>query len=563
MAATTSIVKRLHELRNQFNSAATVEKARLLNDLKHSDIQTLATLKLLHQTLLFIRAFPDSADTHTLAAHALDSFHERIAALPNGKREQLDDTSLAGTTIHYRYSLDVAKWLVRHSPGRVEIDWAEFENTHVLDEILSLMLAPAEDTAFSEGDYSTEEWLKIAKGEARGTDFDWLIRQMQSERRLRATGKDLYEDADLPVVWELGDCAASVSRNRLSLTRVVFRKGMRRLPANPGRMIKSSLPGIRLLAPNEGRQVIDVAQAALVARHREVFSMNVGDPAEVWLAPLGEGAHLAVFGVRPEARPVVEGNYGYLLLSNEMPIGYGGVSPLFAQGNTGINVFEDYRGSEAAYLFAQTLRAFRTLFGCDHFIANPYQFGAGNSEAIGSGAFWFYYRFGFRPVEAGVRKLAEREYQKVSSRRGYRSDKKTLIELAKCDLILSLPGAKRSTFFPERRLIQLSEGATQLIARRGGRSRRIANAGVVKDVAKVLGVRARSRWPKGEREGFDRLAPIVALVDDLSAWPAKEKRALVAMMRAKGAANGRQFALLLKGQRRLQTGLARYCAKHA
>ncbi|MCB9855845.1 MAG: hypothetical protein H6818_09165 [Phycisphaerales bacterium] len=563
MAAPRSVVKHLHALRNVFGAAAAAEKSRLLNDLKQCDIETLPTLKLLHQTLLFLRAFPDSAETLALATRALDSFQERVAALPATRGKQLDDTGIAGTTIHYRYSLDVARWLVKHCPGNVEIDWPDFENTQVLDEILSLMLAPAEDTAFSEGDYSTQEWLDIARGDSAGTDFDWLIRQMQSEGRLRATGKDLYEDADLPVAWKLGDCAASITRNRLNLTRVVIRKGMRRLPANPGRMIATPLAGIRLLTPKEGRIVIDVAQAALVARHREVFSMNVGDPAEVWLAPLGEGAYLAVFGVVRESRPVVEGNYGYLLLSNGVPIGYGGVSPLFAQGNTGINIFEEYRGSEAAFLFAQTLRTFRTLFGCDHFIANPYQFGAGNAEAIGSGAFWFYYRFGFRPVDADVRKLAEREYRKVSARRGYRSDKQTLRALARGDLILSLPGAKRSTFFPERRLIQLSEGATRLIAAHTGCPRRRAVERVVEDVAKSLGVRSRARWLNGEQDGFERLAPLAALVDELATWSAKEKRALVDLMRAKGGRDGRRFAQLLKAHRRLQSAWTRYCAKRA
>jgi len=555
-------VRRLAELRSDFCRAATREKIQLLEFLEAAKIHSVATLNRLHQTLLFICAFPDSVQTRTLAASLLDRFHARIAGLPRRMRERMDETGVAGTTIHYRYSLDVARWLVAHCPGRVTIDWDDFEKTEILDEILSLTLAPAEDTAFSEGDYSTQEWLDLARGASNETDFDWLVRRMASEPRLRATAKDLFDDADLPVIWKLEDNAASISRNRLDLTRVVYRSGFRRPPSNPGRWMATPLAGIRRLSLKEGRRVIDVAQAALVSRHREVFSMNVGDPAEVWLAPLGEGAHVAVFGVKREARPVIEGNYGYLLLSNGVPIGYGGVSPLFSQGNTGINIFDAYRGSEAAFLFGQTLRAFRTLFDCDHFIANPYQFGAGNDEAIGSGAFWFYYRFGFRPVEAKVAKLAEKEYQKLRARSGHRSDRKTLRELATCDLILSLPGAKRSTFFPERRLIQLSEGATRLIAKRGGRTRRAAIASVVNDVARTLGARSRSTWPKGQRDGFERLAPIVALVSDLQMWPAREKRRLIELMRAKGADEGRRFARLLASNERLRRALAKVCSRY-
>lgn len=561
MASVRSLLQRLHELRNTFGPDCAAEKCRLLDQLAGMHIATLAGLQQLHSTLLFLRAFPDNAEILQRAAHALDIFHQRVDVLPKARRETLDDSGIAGTKIHYAYSLDVARWLVRHYPGRVAIDWDEFEKTQVLDEILSLMLAPAEDPAFSEGDYSTQAWLDIARRDCSGTDYDWLIRQIQSEPRLRAAGKDLFDDADLPVIWQLADESGSVTRNRLALTPVAFRKSMRRLPAHPARLIARPLPGIRRLSSKEGRRVIDVAQAALVARHREVFSMNVGNPEDVWLAPLGEGADLAVFGVAPFERPVLEGNYGYLLLSNGMPIGYGGVSPLFDQGNTGINIFDAYRGSEAAYLFAQTLRAFRTMFGCVHFIANPYQFGAGNAEAIGSGAFWFYYRFGFRPVDAAVRRLAEREHKKLAARRGHRSSRQTLRELAKSDLILSLPGAKRATFFPERRLIQLSEGATRVIAKQKARTRRIAIARLVDQVASALDVRQRARWPKLERDSFERLAPIVAMIDDLSKWPKSDKLALVELMRAKGATESRSYAQQLKQHQRLRRTLAEWCGR--
>lgn len=559
MPAVSTCVKRLHELRSSFTTAAAREKTHLLESLKTASIPAVATLKQFHQTLLYLRAFPDNAATLALATEALDGFHERVVELAKAKRERLNDTGIAGTIVHYGYSLDVARWFAKHCPGAVEIDWHEFENAQALDEILSLMLAPAEDPAFSEGDYSTHEWLRLAKGDAKGTDFDWIVRQMQAEPRLRAAGKDLFDEADIPIVWQLGDSAASITQNRLESAPIEYRKGMRRPPANAGRLIASRLDGIKLLSSADGQRVIDVAQAALVARHREVYSMNVGNPAEVWLAPLGHGAQLAVFGATCEARPVLEGNYGYLLLSNGMPIGYGGVSPLFDQGNTGINIFDAYRHSEAAYLFAQTLRAFHTLFGCLHFIANPYQFGAGNAEAIGSGAFWFYYRFGFRPVSAAVRKLAEREHGKIAARRGYRSDKQTLRELAKSDLILSLPGARHSTFFPEHRLIKLSEGATRLIATHNGATRRAAVGRIVKDVAMALNAKGRSRWPAQERDSFARLAPIAAQIRNLASWTKPDKRRLVELMRAKGGADGRRFAQLLGKHKRFRAELNRIC----
>jgi len=104
---------------------------------------------------------------------------------------------------------------------------------------------------------------------------------------------------------------------------------------------------------------------------------------------------------------------GYLILSNGVPIGYGGSSVLFKQVNTGINIFDEFRGSEAAFIWTQVMRAYHSLTACTRFVANPYQFGGDNSEALRSGAFWFYYRLGYRPVFAEVRKLAQKEFTKI------------------------------------------------------------------------------------------------------------------------------------------------------
>jgi hypothetical protein len=132
-----------------------------------------------------------------------------------------------------------------------------------------------------------------------------------------------------------------------------------------------------------------------------------------------------------------------------LPIGYGGVTPLFRQANTGINIFDPFRGAEAAYLWTQMLRAFHTLYGSRRFVINAYQFGAGNAEAIQSGAFWFYYRLGFRPAQMRVRTLAAREAARMASDRRYRSDVRTLKALATGDLYLDLPGFDPDDFFDD------------------------------------------------------------------------------------------------------------------
>lgn len=99
--------------------------------------------------------------------------------------------------------------------------------------------------------------------------------------------------------------------------------------------------------------------ASLAARHRETYHFNHANPGEVYLADVGEGIFVAVFGLAPERRYPLECTMGFLILSNGVPIGYGGSSTLFLQVNTGINIFDEYRGSEASYL-GYSLCAFTT-----------------------------------------------------------------------------------------------------------------------------------------------------------------------------------------------------------
>jgi len=68
-------------------------------------------------------------------------------------------------------------------------------------------------------------------------------------------------------------------------------------------------------------------------------------------------------------------------------------------------------------------------------------------------------------------------------------------------------------------------------------------------------VRRRAGWSSRERRAFDGLALVAALVPDLAAWPARERRALVAILRAKGGGSEGRYTRLLDGHRRLRLRL--------
>ncbi len=496
-----------------------------------------------HSELCFQRAFPRTVDER----HAAESELDRIS-----------ESGIAGTTIHYRFSFDVAKWLARRAPGCVSVDWDEVEDCEPLDTLLALLLQPSEDEYFDSGCVTTEEWVNLASASFKGTDFDWLMAQLQKPC-LQAAYRQLYDAADIPLMWELRGSRFSTSRNAFPVTRIKTReRGMRPKPGRVKAEIARPVESIARLSEQRGSALVDVAIASLATRHRETYHFNFANSREVYLADVGEGVSIAVFGLLAEHRFPLECTMGYLILSNGVPIGYGGSSLLFKQANTGVNIFDEYRGSEAAYLWVQVMRVYHSLVGCTRFIANQYQLGGDNSEALRSGAFWFYYRLGYRPVEADVRDLALAEHRKARKRTGYRSNLKTLRRLSSCDMHLTLPAAKQSEFFDEEWLATSSGLATVVLGCAGGTTRNVAAERVARRLMKDLGVTSLQSWTREERRGLVAIAPFVAALQP-STWSNKEKRNVRKLVQAKGGPRELAYAKLMAADRHVLSNLRARC----
>ena len=513
----------------------------------------MASTRKTHGKLCFQRAFPGSISAHEEAHAALLDFESSHHSRP-------DDSGIAGTSIYYSFSYEVARWLARRAPGEVSIDWDAVDDTTRLDELLAQVLRPPEDEYFDSGYVSSREWIDMARGKSAGTDFDWLMKQIGDERR-RPFWCQLYDAVDLPLVWDLSGSQYSKSASVFLPDRVCTREhGMRPRPRAVNREIQRPFESIDLLSARDGSRLIDVAMASLAVRHRETNHFNYANADEVYLVDAGEGIAIAVFGLLPDHRFPLECTMGFLILSNGVPVGYGGSSILFRQVNTGINIFDGYRGSEASFLWVQVMRVYHALAGCTRFIANPYQFGGENTEALRSGAFWFYYRLGYRPVLADVRKLAQREYSKIQRKRNYRSDIKTLRKLASCDMHLNLPGSKQSEFFDEEWLVTSSMLATRSLATAESGSREQSANRVAARIARDIGLRALHQWSPQERRAFIRIAPIIAAVSPAD-WLGDQKRSLRELLRAKGGYNEARYAMLLSKNDTLLKSLKKACRR--
>jgi hypothetical protein len=297
--------------------------------------------------------------------------------------------------------------------------------------------------------------------------------------------------------------------------------------------------------------VVDLARGAMVTRKRDLDAFAWGDEREVLLVDDENGLAFAFNGMTPARRAPVAGIFGGLTLKNGVPIGYIQVDCVGACAALSFNTFETFRGGESAHTFARLLAVLHHVFGATSFSIEPYQLGKDNEEGLASGAWWFYYKLGFRPHDRAIQQRVEVELARMRRDKGYRSDRAALVELAQRHLFFAVDPRARA-FLPP--LAPLGFACARLLAERGGADREHTLA--------VLGREALARTGQGSLRGFSaaeqwawtQWAPLMALLP-LERWRPPARAALVALVRAKGAASERDYVARFAAHELLQRDL--------
>ncbi len=249
----------------------------------------------------------------------------------------------------------------------------------------------------------------------------------------------------------------------------------------------------------------------LAALGRETDAIALAYPDGVAWHELGRGIAVALYTMEPARRSPLDSHVGMMLFKNGIPVGYGGGWPFAGTCRIGINIFAPFRGGESALLFAQVLRVYRQRFGVGRFVVEPTQFGGANKEGLQSGAFWFYYRLGFRPIGARSARLASDEWARMQADRTYRTGIPALRQFTRSDIELRMRdvGACEPA--------DLSSAVTAWIGARYGGERGRALSAARRIVLRALGGIDDRRWPVEQQVAFRELALVVARIHDLAA----------------------------------------------
>jgi hypothetical protein len=505
----------------------------------------------LHEAACLRRAYPESASELAEARRSLSGFHLR----PWLKRhaEALADSGIAGTPIRYRFFWPTARWLANRYPKLLTIDWAEGEFEDRLRAALPRLVTPAEAEALRRADLPAREAIERLRG-PRETDATFLVKRIEALPGGDEVREATHDALDLAYRLEGSTDGPSRTRAFFDGAPFAFRSGPPER-SRPDLATEILVPprSVRTLGARDGARLVELARAAMVTRSRDLDAFAHGDPRDVRLVDDGDGLAFALIGVVPERRLFLPAVYGALTLRNGVPIGYVQLDVLFGNAEVSYNTFETFRGGEAGFVFGRLLAAARHVFGVSSVSIEPYQLGRGNEEGVLSGAWWFYARFGFRPRDPKVLRLARSELEKRARNPEYRSNPTTLLRLAEAHVFWSLDPDRRAIVTP---IEAIGFTLARRFAARTGAGREAALRACEERAAERLGLRSLAGWTAGERLWWRRWAPLLDAIPGLGRWPAAERRALIRVVRAKGGRRESDYARLFDAHPRLADAVA-------
>ena len=553
------LLSQLEEHRYRFGPGEAARVVNLLNSLASVRYRDSQSLIRFHEALLFLRVFPQGRSVIRKTERLLNNFWKRVADLRQhgvdlSSWDTFEFSGVAGTAMEDTLSYDVARWLIKHMPGKIEIAWDNYEPGRELGATWPRFMPLLEDDAYVEADTPWRQWLEAAQGK-RNASPDWLLGQFEGLPLSEHVKAELYDSLRLPLRWDLGNSRVSRTRHWKPVRKVFYHTEtlISRRQVSLAEELAKKAPALVELSRKQGERVMDTIREVMLVRYRELYGTTLGDPASVLRADVGRGTWMYFWNLPPDRRLPLRAYVAGVTVKNGVPINYIEAIGLCEWMEVGFNTFYAFRGGETGWVYAQVLRCLCHLMGTTCVSVYPYQLGHDNEEAIDSGAFWFYRRLGFRPGRAELLLLVEREERKIAANPKYRTSARTLRQLAAGHVFYELAGSDvREWDRFSTRKIGLRVNA-HMGRKFGGDARRM-RAESARSMALNLNVNTSS-WSALEKASFENFAVALKPVHDLSSWTREEKDALLKIIRAKAVRDEMYYLHLTQQHKRLRDAL--------
>ena len=564
-ALTGTVLNELERLRYCFARGDAARVAKALARAGAARYDDVSSLIRFHEVLLVLRAFPPNPAVLRRTEQYLSTFWQRVERLRKAGADMddfdpLEVSGIAGTTMQDALGFDLARWLVKCLPGKVEIAWDDFDDERAMGAVWPRLMPLLEEDTLAEANIPWRKWLESAQGNSSKSPA-WLIDRFAALPLSEAEKGRLYDSLHMPIRWRLENSRISRTRNSRPVRQVFYHDGplIPRLDVSLAAELARRPPALRGLSRSEGESIMDLIREVMLVRYRELYGTTLGDPRSVVHAEVGRGLSIYLWNLPAERRLPLRAYVAGLTLKNGVPINYIEAIGLFEWIEVGFNTFYTFRGGEVAWTFAQVLRCLCHFTGATCISMYPYQLGHNNEEAIESGAFWFYRKLGFRPGRPDLRRLVEREETRIARDPKYRTPARTLRRLAEGHAFYELPGTELGAWdeFSTRNIGLRAN--RRMAAEFGGSMARIRDASV-RSLAKILGTRIPDE-DTAARGRFGHFAMIAALIPELRSWASQEKNALLQIIQEKSAPDEMRYLHLLQGHTRLRDTMLRLGSK--
>lgn len=438
----TSTLNFLKKIYTRYDEGSGILKTGLVKILSGMALPFGKQLLHYHDVLLFFCAYPDHEQLYKLSEKELKRIATHLKKSPVAKRSELINLGLPFTDTVTRFSPDLLSWLIQQKDLKAEFDSMPKPGLPINDVMqVTLPTLFKEETTAGLDFEGLMELLHI-----KPKDYvSFLLGQLE---HLDPLVRDiLMEHMDLFVKLSPKDLQYSRAFNRIPVQQIYYHQKVLK-NFDHLHLINEPVPDAEKLNEQELEQLVKVIKYAMPLTQREIDTSSYLDKNTVRLYKLERGVKIAIHAMVSNRQLPLESSVGFTLYKNGIPVSYGGTWIFGPRARFGLNIFDAFRGGESGYTLCQLLRVFRHVFRISYFEIESYMFGYANPEGISTGAFWFYYKYGFRPVSKELKKLAEEEKQKIRTRKNYFSSEKTLIRFTQSNMALNL-GESISTDVPE------------------------------------------------------------------------------------------------------------------
>jgi hypothetical protein len=496
MSKAGKLISQLFSIRNSYGKKFSSQKLYLLKAISNEKLTGKKDVEVFHSLLLFFIAYPDNKAVYTQSSILLQQLHVYIRSHKR-LRDGLYNSGITNTQLCAAYSFEMVKWMRATYKKNIRVQSFEASEAQI-QAILSVVMPKVESEIMQDGNAEWRSWLKRSMKKEEDL-LDRLI-AVFDETDIRPEVKDeLWNAIGINIEIDF------TTQGNLPAPLFIpyYHSSLIKKKNSPP--VKGKNPPKVALDKERSEKIMECSRMILVRHLREIDPITFTSAELISYYHLARGLSIALTGMVPARRHPIDSYMGYTVFKNGWPVAYAASWVLFDSARIGLNIFPAYRGGESQYIFEQVLKIHRGIYRLNRFSTDPYQVGKDNSDGIHSGAFWIYYRAGFRPIRNPQKDIAEAEAKKIRSVKGYHTPAPVLKKLADSRLELNLD--KKAVQFD---VTDLSRAYAAILKDKYRNQRKPVEELAAKKLAAILKIK---KWPEADLQYVLKNWSILLLAD--------------------------------------------------